>query len=821
MAGENVLLVDASDKIIEQLSDALKKMGYQVDSVQWAEEALTIIQDGNVDAVLIRTNLPGMNAVQFVHDLRRKTQFQIRPVILVYGKEDKAMLINSLKSGADDVITLPFSMPEMLLRLDLRLRKTINDGEIVADSLISTDMQQELELASSFPPRGALASRSIPMLMATIFLRNDTGVLRVIHKKVVRTYYFESGHLRSATSSEKSENLGKMLEKWQVLTGDVRKKFRSWGKLTSDKAIIDTVLKITSIEPAQVIGLAARYIQFISATGLKLKEGDYDWVERETPSDMFMMDARGLNPAIVITTALRVMLFKPAFKEFQPKDFDWIVPNGRQGILRELYQLTPQEAAMVSLTESGANYNELLRDARQILPYTGALIHVLLSFKGLQIVDKRATTLDEVRSVAFEKIEKQMPSIVDAILDDENEEAIIDAAAPMKKADPTQSPAQKKKPVKPVADIPGEKEKTPAKSQATRSKSVETPVKPKSTAPPVKPKSTAPPVKKKSTVPSEKPEISHSAPKPVKPRDVSPPAGSAPTIIRPTPQAEDQSRIPESPAVEEEEKKVRELFPVDPSKKSESDVRSVGPHAFGFRISQVKEGSIKDVPGVFIFALTMMSGKTGVLTVQGDVFEFKLFFKNGRLLFARSTDPNLRVDQIMVDMNMITPEQKAEVEKMIAEMGKMRSGTLIFQHQLVNMVQLSDAIHRQINLILTKIFTLQSGDFKFEEGSLPDEEHIPFDLSGASLLVSCVRDMENYDALESHFPKMNDKFVQTHEGRDLLNQYRLGSHVAAVFDKFRKPIPLKEAVVGASISLKEYKGILLALVTLGLLNPVD
>ncbi|MBN1549851.1 response regulator, partial [bacterium] len=125
MTGESILLVESNDNVTNKFAEALHKAGFHISSVKWAEEALTLIQNDNFDVILMRTKLPGMNAFKFTQELRRDLRFRIRPLVFIYGKDDYEHKMKSFKSGADEYLVLPFPLPELSIRLKLRLQKTI------------------------------------------------------------------------------------------------------------------------------------------------------------------------------------------------------------------------------------------------------------------------------------------------------------------------------------------------------------------------------------------------------------------------------------------------------------------------------------------------------------------------------------------------------------------------------------------------------------------------------------------------------------------------------------------------------------------------
>jgi two-component system, OmpR family, KDP operon response regulator KdpE len=134
VSGEaRILLVDDEPQILRALAINLKALGYQIEAAESGEEALQKAAGHRPDAVILDLGLPGIDGVEVIRGLRGWTDVPIIVLTVREGERDK---IQALDAGADDYVTKPFGMGELLARLRAALRRAdTNDSE---DPIIET-----------------------------------------------------------------------------------------------------------------------------------------------------------------------------------------------------------------------------------------------------------------------------------------------------------------------------------------------------------------------------------------------------------------------------------------------------------------------------------------------------------------------------------------------------------------------------------------------------------------------------------------------------------------------------------------------------------
>ena len=130
MSGQRVLVVDDEAQILRALSTMLRGAGYDVATAATSAEALTAAAAHPPDAVILDLVLPDGTGTDVCRELRTWTDV---PVIVLSAVGEESEKVAALDAGADDYVTKPFSVEELLARLRAALRRTRTDSRAGAD----------------------------------------------------------------------------------------------------------------------------------------------------------------------------------------------------------------------------------------------------------------------------------------------------------------------------------------------------------------------------------------------------------------------------------------------------------------------------------------------------------------------------------------------------------------------------------------------------------------------------------------------------------------------------------------------------------------
>jgi len=115
-----ILVVDDDQPLLRALSISLGARGYQIDVANTGEEALDAAAHHHPDVILLDLGLPGIDGVDVIRGLRGWSQV---PVIVLSARHQGPAKVEALDAGADDYVTKPFAMDELLARIRAAIRR--------------------------------------------------------------------------------------------------------------------------------------------------------------------------------------------------------------------------------------------------------------------------------------------------------------------------------------------------------------------------------------------------------------------------------------------------------------------------------------------------------------------------------------------------------------------------------------------------------------------------------------------------------------------------------------------------------------------------
>lgn len=115
-----ILVADDEQAIVRSLTYALEREGYDVDVAYRGDEALVLARSGRHDLAILDVMLPGMSGLEVCRTIRAEGAL---PVILLTARDTEVEKIVGLEAGADDYVTKPFSVAELVSRVAALLRR--------------------------------------------------------------------------------------------------------------------------------------------------------------------------------------------------------------------------------------------------------------------------------------------------------------------------------------------------------------------------------------------------------------------------------------------------------------------------------------------------------------------------------------------------------------------------------------------------------------------------------------------------------------------------------------------------------------------------
>lgn len=127
----HILVVDDEPQITRVLRTSLSAQGYDIRVANSGEMALEIMKDWSPNLIITDLSMPSLDGIQLCRRVRAASQI---PIIVLSVREKEQQKVEALDAGADDYVTKPFGMNELLARVRANLRRIPTDNE--ADSVI-------------------------------------------------------------------------------------------------------------------------------------------------------------------------------------------------------------------------------------------------------------------------------------------------------------------------------------------------------------------------------------------------------------------------------------------------------------------------------------------------------------------------------------------------------------------------------------------------------------------------------------------------------------------------------------------------------------
>lgn len=122
-----ILIVDDEVGIRDLMAETLRLVGFNPLAAGSGPDALGLLRKGGIDLVLLDINMPVMNGFDTLEKMREYDPGI--PIIMLSARQEKSDVINGLRIGADDYVAKPFSIEEVVMRINAVLRRTRDQSE--------------------------------------------------------------------------------------------------------------------------------------------------------------------------------------------------------------------------------------------------------------------------------------------------------------------------------------------------------------------------------------------------------------------------------------------------------------------------------------------------------------------------------------------------------------------------------------------------------------------------------------------------------------------------------------------------------------------
>lgn len=137
---DHILFIEDDADIREVTSRGLERSGFNVECETDGRQALIRFRQGNFDLVLLDLMLPTLGGVEICREIRGESTV---PVVMLTARSDTSDVVLGLEVGADDYLTKPFELPELVARLRAVLRRSnaLHEGEKISSGSLEIDAE--------------------------------------------------------------------------------------------------------------------------------------------------------------------------------------------------------------------------------------------------------------------------------------------------------------------------------------------------------------------------------------------------------------------------------------------------------------------------------------------------------------------------------------------------------------------------------------------------------------------------------------------------------------------------------------------------------
>ncbi|MFN2363949.1 MAG: response regulator [Halarsenatibacteraceae bacterium] len=143
---KKILAVDDEENIRELLKYNLEKEDYQVVLADRGDQVINILEAENIDLIILDLMLPGIDGLSLCKKIKSDERFKKLPIIMLTARTEEIDRVVGLEMGADDYVSKPFSMRELIARVKAVLRRTrdyknlANESEEISSGKLSINL---------------------------------------------------------------------------------------------------------------------------------------------------------------------------------------------------------------------------------------------------------------------------------------------------------------------------------------------------------------------------------------------------------------------------------------------------------------------------------------------------------------------------------------------------------------------------------------------------------------------------------------------------------------------------------------------------------
>lgn len=221
MNNRKILIIEDSEIDVLILSHALNAK-YDLEFAPSAEVALVCLTKEKFDLILLDVSLPGLGGVEFCERVKMMPAYESTPIIFVSGYSAIPDRVKGLQAGADDYITKPYSVPELLARVETCLRrKSVQQDEksFLKCGPLTLDFQKHSLISENETQPISVALTSTELKLLSYFFKKPNVIFT--RAQIIEAVWEKEVHVLERTVDARVNSLRKKMGQYSNLLNSV------------------------------------------------------------------------------------------------------------------------------------------------------------------------------------------------------------------------------------------------------------------------------------------------------------------------------------------------------------------------------------------------------------------------------------------------------------------------------------------------------------------------------------------------------------------------------------------------------------------------
>ena len=231
----------------------------------------------------------------------------------------------------------------------------------------------------------------------------------------------------------------------------------------------------------------------------------------------------------------------------------------------------------------------------------------------------------------------------------------------------------------------------------------------------------------------------------------------------------------------------------------------------------VREGILSSATFPTLIYSILRRDETGVLTLTAETSEKSIYIRDGRPIFAISSDRDDRLGQVLFKTGLVSLEGLMEAAEESVKSGK-RLGTVLVERGLIQHHDLIGGVLRQVRDIISGLFLWTRGQYRYVPGPLPTEEVITLKLSAGDLILEGIRRIDGWGRIWEAVGDLDSRYHTTDRVERLSKDMSLSLEEWTLLSHCEQPATLRSLCEISTIDDFELCRFLWAMLTLGIVT---